>query len=145
MRSQRQSADEVLTGAATELHGAAHSAGGVHEDHMKREARCTSDDPQAELRRRYVAVCRAHVRACKAADAAGLSWPDPRYPRWPDMSPLEGLRCGARGKRTGRPCPHTSIYANGRCRWHGGLSTGPKTPEGKARCALNGNAPKRTP
>lgn len=25
----------------------------------------------------------------------------------------------------------------GRCKWHGGLSTGPKTLEGKAKCADN--------
>jgi hypothetical protein len=42
-------------------------------------------------------------------------------------------RCGARN-RQGKPClcsPATGT--NGRCRFHGGLSTGPKTPETKAR------------
>jgi hypothetical protein len=31
---------------------------------------------------------------------------------------------------------------NGRCPLHGGLSTGPKTKEGKRKSALNGNCPK---
>jgi hypothetical protein len=41
-------------------------------------------------------------------------------------------RCGARGKRTGQPCQGPAM-ANGRCRVHGGKSTGPKTPEGAER------------
>ena len=112
---------------------------------MKTWENGSSEDAQAELRRAYVTAFRAHALACKAAEAAGLIWMDKGYPRWPDMAPFEGLRCGAKGKRTGKPCPHTAIYANSRCKWHGGLSTGPKTAEGKARCALNGNAPKRSP
>jgi len=40
-------------------------------------------------------------------------------------------RCGARTRRgTSCRCP---AMANGRCRLHGGLSTGPKTPEGIER------------
>lgn len=40
-------------------------------------------------------------------------------------------RCGARNRRgTKCQCP---AMANGRCRLHGGLSTGPKTPEGIER------------
>ena len=48
-------------------------------------------------------------------------------------------RCGARC-RSGRPCvapavwlPGASKPRNGRCRMHGGLSTGPRTAEGRAR------------
>jgi hypothetical protein len=47
-------------------------------------------------------------------------------------------RCGAKTKLTGRPCKRRDIEANGRCKLHGGLSTGPKTAEGKARSARNG-------
>jgi hypothetical protein len=39
--------------------------------------------------------------------------------------------CGAR-TRAGAPCGPPGL-ANGRCRAHGGLSTGPRTPEGLAR------------
>ena len=42
------------------------------------------------------------------------------------------LTCGAKNRR-GLPCQCKELYENGRCRFHGGLSTGPKTPEGKAR------------
>lgn len=41
--------------------------------------------------------------------------------------------CGAR-TRKGLPCKRAA-YTNGRCRNHGGLSTGPKTWEGRRRCA----------
>ncbi len=45
---------------------------------------------------------------------------------------LRAPRCGAR-TRAGCPCRQPAM-ANGRCRLHGGLSTGPRTPEGLARC-----------
>ncbi len=48
------------------------------------------------------------------------------------------LICGAKTKSTGRPCRIKDVYSNGRCRYHGGLSTGPKTEEGKRRSAING-------
>ena len=40
-------------------------------------------------------------------------------------------RCGAR-TRSGTPCRGAAM-ANGRCRMHGGPSTGPRTPEGLER------------
>jgi hypothetical protein len=44
---------------------------------------------------------------------------------------LQAPRCGAR-TRAGCPCRQPAM-ANGRCRLHGGLSTGPRTPAGLAR------------
>lgn len=44
--------------------------------------------------------------------------------------------CGAKTK-AGRPCRRKDIYANGRCKFHGGLSTGPKTSGGKQRSSMN--------
>lgn len=41
-------------------------------------------------------------------------------------------QCGATGKRSGFPCVQPAMK-NGRCRFHGGKSTGAKTEEGKAR------------
>jgi hypothetical protein len=41
-------------------------------------------------------------------------------------------RCGARCKRTGKPC-QAAAMPNGRCKLHGGKSTGPRTPEGLER------------
>ncbi len=48
-----------------------------------------------------------------------------------------GMACGARSRK-GTPCKNLSIYANGRCKFHGGLSTGPKTEAGKRKVAANG-------
>ncbi len=41
-------------------------------------------------------------------------------------------RFGARSKRTGKPC-RAAAMPNGRCKLHGGKSTGPRTPEGLER------------
>jgi len=51
---------------------------------------------------------------------------------------LRDMRCGAKTKATGRPCKRKDIYANGRCKLHAGLSTGPRTEAGKKKSALNG-------
>jgi len=45
---------------------------------------------------------------------------------------LNAPRCNAKAKRTGLACRQPAM-ANGKCRMHGGLSTGPKTVEGLAR------------
>ncbi|MCR9061933.1 MAG: helix-turn-helix domain-containing protein [Rhodobacteraceae bacterium] len=42
--------------------------------------------------------------------------------------------CGAKTRR-GTPCRAKSEPGRRRCRFHGGKSTGPRTPEGKARVA----------
>ena len=42
--------------------------------------------------------------------------------------------CGAHARSTNKPCVAKAL-SNGRCRNHGGLSTGPKTLEGKKRIA----------
>ncbi len=42
--------------------------------------------------------------------------------------------CGARTKQScGRPCQARGLQPSGRCKLHGGMSTGPRTPEGKAK------------
>ena len=48
-------------------------------------------------------------------------------PRDPNSAP----RCGAK-TRQGKPC-NSPAMRNGRCRMHGGASTGPRTPEGLAK------------
>ena len=63
----------------------------------------------------------------------------------PDWITLKRLRpkCGAR-TRIGRPCRAPVVWdkehnkpVNGKCRMHGGLSTGPKTIEGRRRSLAN--------
>ena len=46
-------------------------------------------------------------------------------------NPMNAPRCGAK-TRSGTPCKAPAM-ANGRCRMHGGKSTGPQTPEGLER------------
>ena len=56
----------------------------------------------------------------------GIPW------RFGPARPLQS--CGARTRR-GTACQKSPVAGRTRCRLHGGLSTGPKTPEGKARIA----------
>jgi hypothetical protein len=67
------------------------------------------------------------------------SWPPPLVlPSWPEFPPeCRDMVCGGKGRRSGRPCQCKEIYPNGRCKWHGGASTGPKTAEGRARSQHN--------
>lgn len=70
-----------------------------------------------------------HERRQRAIDEGCVYVPDrPSY--------LRNLTCGARAQ-SGAPCRMTALFANGRCVWHGGKSTGPSTPEGKARARAN--------
>ena len=46
--------------------------------------------------------------------------------------PMPGEVCGAHARTTGQPC-QAPAGPNGRCKLHGGKSTGPRTPEGLAR------------
>jgi hypothetical protein len=64
----------------------------------------------------------------KANLKLGIPW---RFgPDWP------GQRCEARTRR-GTPCQSPAYSHNGRCRLHGGLATGPRTAEGRARLAAS--------
>ena len=56
----------------------------------------------------------------------GLEW---RFgTNWP------GQRCGAKTRR-GTPCQRPANLRNGKCRLHGGASSGPRTKEGRAKIA----------
>jgi hypothetical protein len=79
-----------------------------------------------------------HRRAGKAArdakwQAVMLAWRHASEER----ARLRGLRnkpCGAR-TRSGHPCRRKGLGKGGRCPNHGGMSTGPRTQEGRARLA----------
>ena len=51
------------------------------------------------------------------------------------FSSLEASRCQAKSKRSGLQCLKASMRGKKVCRTHGGASTGPRTPEGRQRCA----------
>ena len=56
----------------------------------------------------------------------GIEW---RFgPDWP------GQRCGAKTRR-GTACQRPANKRNGRCRLHGGASSGPRTEQGRAKIA----------
>lgn len=57
---------------------------------------------------------------------------------------VRGGKCGAR-TQTGRPCRAKGLGCTYRCRWHGGMSTGPKTPEGRTKALANLKQFKRAP
>lgn len=92
------------------------------------------------LRRRLKRYWRIRDRIFEAwmKDETEINYP--QFPPYPEE--CKNMICGAKN-REGMPCKINYIYGNGRCRFHGGLSTGPKTTEGKKRASLNGLRPKR--
>ena len=95
----------------------------------------------SDLRKKLKAYHQAYIRAY-AANAAQDNWRQP-YPSFPDE--CRGMICGAKNRK-GTPCKKIDLYTNGRCKFHGGLSSGPKTEQGKQRASQNGHQPKkRTP
>jgi hypothetical protein len=77
--------------------------------------------------------------ACTTAVPTGPATPQPPSPLPatkrrgnPNLALIP--RCGAR-TRAGCPCRAPAIRGKLRCRMHGGRSTGPRTPEGRARVA----------
>lgn len=83
---------------------------------------------------------RALTRALMAQHAAEQAM-QAQQPAFPEV--CRDLTCGAKTRR-GTPCKRRDLYGlRARCRLHGGLSTGPRTAEGKQRAALNGLQPKR--
>lgn len=48
------------------------------------------------------------------------------------------MHCGARNRRDGSQCVAFPVRGSRRCKWHGGMSTGPVTIEGKRRCYAAG-------
>lgn len=48
---------------------------------------------------------------------------------------VECRQCNATSKRTKQQCRAPAIRGKSKCRFHGGRSTGPRTPEGKAKVA----------
>ncbi|WP_420852591.1 HGGxSTG domain-containing protein [Salinisphaera shabanensis] len=64
---------------------------------------------------------------------------DARIERTRTLTKANRVACGAKRRSDGEPCEAPSVPGKRRCKWHGGCSTGPRTPEGKARVAENLN------
>src|SRR5687767_12522588 len=83
-------------------------------------------------------------RCCRAAESPtrglvrGARWSklsnEPHASGWAKHLELARAapRCAAPRKSDGQPCRQGAM-PNGRCRMHGGMSTGPRTPEGLER------------
>jgi len=96
-----------------------------------------------DQRKRFRAYHEEHTMRFQAWVEAG--YPRLPYPVFPQMPiDLMSLQCGAKTK-AGTPCKQKGIFSNGRCKLHGGLSTGPTTEEGKRKVALNGWKKKQSP
>lgn len=80
-------------------------------------------DYQAHLRRLWKIYWRASHQAYAAWKAQGYPSDRPAFPPFPDL--LKGLACGAK-TRAGTPCKRTDLFTSGRCKFHGGMSTGPR-------------------
>jgi hypothetical protein len=83
----------------------------------------------------WIAKQMARLDAKRKAKAAKCATQSER-PLGPKLTGRSRKLCGARTRsRNGAPCQCKVVPGRTRCRFHGGLSTGPRTPEGKARCA----------
>lgn len=71
----------------------------------------------------YAALCR---------DLAQM----PNLPELGVHSTIRALSCGARTRKD-VPCKRTDLGPSGRCRFHGGASTGPRTEAGIERARAN--------
>lgn len=82
------------------------------------------------------AILAEHQAALDADEAERAKWTrrhDRRRAKW--LAERGGF-CGAK-TRAGTPCKRRDLGNGGRCRLHGGLSTGTKTPEARANAVLN--------
>lgn len=89
----------------------------------------------AERRKLWRSYWDAFRWAQDSWEAAGRPMPRPHMPMQPDA--LRGLQCGAT-TRAGTPCKLTGLYESGRCKLHGGMSTGPKSEAGREQSRING-------
>jgi hypothetical protein len=81
----------------------------------------------------YFDTCKLARAELRATEAAFIVFE--HGGRWYELASIQSkpkLICGAR-KKTGERCRSKKLYRGGRCKFHGGLSTGARTPEGKAR------------
>ena len=79
-----------------------------------------------EIRKQAIADMKANSKPF-IVYGYGSRWYELTAGRW-----LTKRVCGAM-KKTGERCRSKDLHRGGKCKFHGGLSTGARTPEGKAR------------
>lgn len=120
-------------------------AGWIHEAALPLIERAESNVREAEDRRWrevrfrdeeiWIATQMARLEDKRKAKAAKCVAQSERR-LGPKLTGHSRKLCGARTRsRDSAPCQCKVVPGRTRCRFHGGLSTGPRTPEGKARCA----------
>ena len=111
--------------------------GGALKEYRYRVERVVTDDGHTPEVREHLRQLRA--RGVDVGLLRGDVVPNPEGATKrgvaPDYAGGDPRLCNAK-TRSGRPCRALKL-AHGRCKWHGGLSTGPRTAEGKARCTMN--------
>lgn len=118
-RAQAFSGHSLRAGFATSA-----ARAGVHEWRIRQRLRHRSPDMVA----RYVRAAETRTESGLAGLGFARAGEDTKPPM--ALPAQSGQKCGAR-RGGGRPCQAVAL-PNGRCSRHGGLSTGPKTAEGRA-------------
>ena len=109
------------------------------EDKITRGYFYGTPELRKKLKNYYIASEQSHNRWIES----GYSHKERTLARYPEE--CRGMLCGAK-TRSGKPCKNDgATYANGRCKFHGGMSTGPQTPKGKRQSAENGRNHKPKP
>ena len=98
----------------------------AHEDPADNDARLT----RQELMAHAIKLLGSEERARAILAAGKLRLLVPKERRRPH-SPRK--LCGAFARSTGKPCQAPGNGRGGRCKLHGGMSTGPKTEQGWRR------------
>jgi hypothetical protein len=94
----------------------------------------TSTSARAQFGKWYRDSRLAAERCERLIDAGVDPDTDVVWPAFPAAA--RGLVCGAKTRR-GTPCRRRDVNNNGRCKLHGGLSTGPRTAAGRERAIAN--------
>ena len=93
-----------------------------------------------ELRKQQIKELKAYYKALSDRFAEWSKGcyrpPSPLGIEYPNI--CKGMKCEAK-TRNGHPCKNDGTsFSNGRCKFHGGMSSGPITQEGKKISAGNG-------
>jgi hypothetical protein len=95
---------------------------------MKSKNRASIDAPMG-LAKQHAAPLTQQERQTLATLRA-----NPKH--WRSRDFRERVACGAWSRSSGKPCAQPAL-GNGRCKYHGGMSSGPRTAAGKRKVAAN--------